>query len=434
MGQVLIKQGHHELAMLWVALIADSGYGKSPALNFARKPIDLLQIEAMEQYEMAMEQYEKNMEEYERQRKRKPDNTVLLNPLVLEKPTEPTMQRYSVSDATTEALLPVLADNPYGVCLIRDELAAFLGSMNAYKKAKTDRQIYIEFHGGHFVQSDRKTGMRHLAVKTPSLSIVGGIQSEVIRESVHSEPEFLTTGFGARFLMVYPPAKPIRWNHNVVDSAVLSSYDRLIETLVQHRKKYTHGNPGIVNMTPEAIALIFEFQNRHADEVVGIADGNIRYVKNKAGMHCARLALNLHVIHCAENSIDILSPITADTMQQAITLTEWFLNEAHRIYAMFAGKDEVMDREAKAILSKISELGGEAQNRDLRNIANYSKKGGGDRLEQKLHGMVEAGLLTVRYGMAKNNRQVKYYSIVPPPTAPTISENAEVAGDSGAVE
>ena len=114
--------------------------------------------------------------------------------------------------------------------------------------------------------------MRYLAAKTPSLSIIGGIQSDVIRRTIHAEPEFLTTGFGARFLMVYPPAEPIRWNHNVADSMAIESYEGLIERLLQYRETYKPAEPGIVPLTSEATKLIFSFQNRHADESLDIAE------------------------------------------------------------------------------------------------------------------------------------------------------------------
>lgn len=334
MFQLEIKRGYREHAMLWTALIADSGFGKSPALDYARKPIDRLQMDAWEQYKAEKEQYDIDLEEYHRQQRshKKEDHSVP------DKPVEPVMPCYSVSDCTTEALLPILSDNPYGVCLIRDELAAFFNGMDAYRNGSVDRQIFIELHGGRFVQAHRKTGTRYFAAKTPSLSIIGGIQSDVIRQTIRNEPEFLTTGFGARFLMVYPPAEPIRWNHNVADSTVLSSYEGLIETLLRYREHFTPDKPGIVSLTSEAKSLIFDFQNWHACGSLGITDGNVRYVENKAGMHCARLALVLHVVGCIESSIDPITPIAPETMRQAIALTEWFLNEAHRIYAMLADK------------------------------------------------------------------------------------------------
>jgi len=199
-----IKRGHIEYAALWVTIITDSGLGKSPALYYARKPIDLLQEEELDKllrYKADLAAYRKWLSEPA------PDDEEHIG---MTEPVEPIMQRYAVADCTTEGLLPLFAKYPYGLSLIREEAAALFNGLDAHRKGiKIDRQIYIEIHDGRPIQVDRKSGERHFSAKTPSLAIIGGIQSDVIRRMVNKDSEFLSTGFGARFLMVYPPAKPI---------------------------------------------------------------------------------------------------------------------------------------------------------------------------------------------------------------------------------
>ena len=429
MFRLKIKTGYQEHAMLWVALIADSGLGKSPALDAARKPVDRLQIESWEKFKTEKEQYDADFEEYLRQqRNRKKEDYIA--PV---KPKEPVMANYSVSDATTEALLPILADNPYGVCLVRDELAAFFNGMDAYRNGSVDRQVYIEIHGGRFVQAHRKTGTRYLAAKTPSLSIIGGIQSDVIRQTVRIEPEFLTTGFGARFLMVYPPAEPIRWNHNVADSSAIESYEGLIENLLRYRETYQSAEPGIVPLTPEATKLIFSFQNRHADESLDIADGNIRSVENKAGMHCARLALVLHVVGCIESGIDPVSPVPAETMGQAIALTEWFLNEAHRIYAMFRSDGEG-DGELTADQREVMKVLRKHEPATIRELKKASRKlQKMENIDEVMRQLValEKAQENIRGGDGVEGRVIVEFSTVPTVPVPEPPKNPDVYGGYG---
>jgi hypothetical protein len=209
--------------------------------------------------------------------------------------------------------------------------------------------------------------------------------------------------------MVYPPAKPILWNENVVDPTVLEPYALLIELLLNLRNRFTPDEPGIVRLTPEAHKLIIEFQNQRAIDSLGIANTNIRYVENKAGMHCARICLVLHVIKCVENDVDPVSPVTVETMEQAIALTEWFLNEAHRIYAMFAGKEEPRDDLALIITTIIRKCGGEARVADFRNRSRRIKKFvKTEALKAKLEEMVNAGFLTFRIG----ERNVLFYRMM----------------------
>ena len=197
---------------------------------------------------------------------------------------------------------------------------------------------------------------------------------------------------------------------------MLEPYALLIDMLLNLRDRFTPDEPGIVRLIPEAHKLIIEFQNQRAIDSLGIADKNIRCVENKAGMHCARLCLVLHVIKCVENDVDPLSPVTAETMEQAIILAEWFLNEAHRIYAMFAGKEEPRDDLALIITTIIRKCGGEARIADFRNRSRRIKKFvKTEALKAKLQEMLNAGLLDVRVG----ERNVLFYSISnTPPSTP----------------
>jgi hypothetical protein len=137
-------------------------------------------------------------------------------------------------------------------------------------------------------------------------------------------------------------------------------------------------------------------------------------------------------VECIESGVDPLSPVTPETMRQAIALTEWFLNEAHRIYAMLAGNGEPADSEKEIILSIIRELGGEVVVRDVqRHMAKYSKKGGAESLERKLRAMVGDGILTTHHKTAKNGLEVAFFTL---PIADgdiaidTLPENAEKNG------
>jgi|GEM_PF-3227980 len=396
-----IKKGYQEYAMLWVAVVADSGFGKSPALTFPRQPIDLLERDVRKKYKEDYAKYKAQSKGCSNQQASEQNEDNAEQEII----AEPTMQRFVVSNTTSAALVPILSDNPFGLCLIRDELAAFFGAIDGYNKAKFERQFYIEIHGGIPVMIDRKSGKRHIAADTPSLSIVGGIQSDILRQTIAREPDFLATGFGARFLMTYPPSIPIYWNHNEIADDVLSPYEELLDKLVACRESFTPDAPGIVRLTPGAGRLIFDFQNRQADKTLNILDGNVRYVFNKAGMHAARLALVLHVVECLEKGFDSRTKISPETMQHAITLTKWFLNEARLIYAMLAkestsGKKlEVCDE--LLLIAKIQQKGGKTTFRELRkkfsSTSKYRQPGGAEELDRKLREMEKAGLLVIQH-------------------------------------
>ena len=397
-----IKPGYRELAMLWCMLIAKSAGGKSPALKYATRHLRKLQVEAQRAYRKEYAAYKASQKQSAsaQPQSASPAQTV---------PTAPVRLRYVVSDATTEALIPLMADNPFGISLIRDELAGWLKGMDKYHSGgKGDLQIYIETHGGIPISVDRKTNERFLSADTPSLSIFGGVQTDVFRGIVRSDSELVTTGFLARFLMAFPPPEPIYWNLISVDPSVLSYYENLIDQIISYRNIVTPDNPGVVKLTPEAQKLIMDFQHQQADETLSTSNAYLINILDKAGMHCGRLALNLHVIENAARACVIPSyaHVSEGTMRKAITLTEWFLNESCRVYSMLNGSGMTEDKLSMKVKAFIKKRGGKAQYRDLRaGIADFHDMKEED-VKRRLQDMVDAGLLSIQEVMGK-----KYYAI-----------------------
>lgn len=415
--EIEIKKGHREYATLWCALVATSGGGKSPALNAASKPLRKLQVEAQKTYKKEYAAYKACS-----QNKSAANQSASVAPSVAS--TEPVRLRYITSSPTTEALLPILAENPYGITLLRDELSGFFKSMDCYRKGGSgDMQIYIEAHGGIPISVDRKTGERFLSVDTPSLAIIGGIQTEVLRGIVKNESELITTGFLARFLMAFPPPEPILWNDDTVDPAVRSSYEALINKILSYRGYMTPDHPGVVNLTADAWDLIKGFQHQQEFKSLSESNAAMRYVLHKAGMHCARLVLNLHIIKHASlaNITPCFEDVSAETMREAIALTEWFVNEARRVYAMFDGLDVPVDQETMKVKAKIKQLGGRATTRDFQSGIDLFHDMKAEEIKNRLWKMVDAGVLSIQKEKRGNGREVEYYSLSTLNTISTVS-------------
>jgi uncharacterized protein DUF3987 len=60
---------------------------------------------------------------------------------------KPVCRRYEVNDSTIQKLGELLAENPNGLLLVRDELSGFLRSLDDEEKAG-DRQKYLEMWDG----------------------------------------------------------------------------------------------------------------------------------------------------------------------------------------------------------------------------------------------------------------------------------------------
>jgi len=436
-----LKPGYQEHPAIWAGVVAPAGMGKTPPMQKATRPLFSMEQEMQKQYVADVAKYKKDLATYNQSLKS-------ASPPTTPPPTEPIRIRFVVGNPTVEKLLPLLAQNPFGLCLYRDELAGWLGSLDMYKKSEGDLQTYLEIHGGLAALVDRVSS-GSLFAATPSLSILGGIQTERFRAMVKKNPDFLATGLMARFLLILPPPQPVFWNYNTVAPWVLDAYDRLIRRIVECRQQYTPDNPGVVHLTAKSREMIFAFQNQAAAEIAFTENDGVRTLLAKAGMHCARLALTLHVAKALEldtfaNSYPDRQLLDEEMMEQAITLTKWFLNEGKRVYAMLGRESDDMDGEAMQILAYIRRLGENATARNLRSsIDRYKREGGTDRLKSKLRCMVEAGIVSVRTEKRGNQPVDIYYISTLPVSAPSTpsaggededAEGAEVAEGGEYVE
>src|SRR5262249_40493453 len=108
-----VKPGWRERPCLYAAIVAPPGKGKSPPLDAVARPVHARPAGLMEVWQDVMKLWEGLSSEV--------------------KPPRPILGRVVVNDTTTEALAPILKENPRGVVVIRDEFSALVHSMNQYK-------------------------------------------------------------------------------------------------------------------------------------------------------------------------------------------------------------------------------------------------------------------------------------------------------------
>ena len=94
----------------------------------------------------------------------------------------------------------MLADNPRGVLVFRDELTAWSRSMDQYKGKGSDRQFWLSCWGGSDVIVDRKVNSESLLIQNPFVCVLGSFTPEMISELLESEGR--RDGTLERFLIV----------------------------------------------------------------------------------------------------------------------------------------------------------------------------------------------------------------------------------------
>jgi len=352
-----IKRGWDEPAIVWTAIVGESGTAKSPAMEAALRPIRERQHAAMErhadevaEFEAAAATYNRDAGHWNREKGDRPPPA---------KPEAPKPDRCWTDDATTEALAVLLQQNPRGLLMVRDELAGWF-NFDRYAGGKGgDAAKWLEMYGGRPMMVDRKGGGT-LHVPRASVSITGGIQPATLRRALGREHR--DNGLAARLLLAFPPFRPALWTEAEVDprtdAAVSMAFDRLFLLLLGG-----DGKPVSLGMDEAAKAEWVRFHDEHAAEQ-GRLSGDDAAAWAKLKGYAARLALVLHLARWAGGDA-AADPGRLDvaSVRAGVELTLWFGHEARRVYGMLAESDE--DGAARRLTEWIERQGRIASVRDV---------------------------------------------------------------------
>lgn len=186
-----------ESARLWVAVVAESGGKKTPAMEAAIRPLKDIEGRWAREDAINAAKYENAREDHKaaRQGRNKTIGEVgheiadtVPRAMLPEKPERPKRRRRTFgADTTTEALASLLADNEGGMLGVYDELMGMFAGFDAYRSSGRgkDRAAYLELWNGGPRSIDRKTDDKSVYVPNWSASIVGGIQPAKLRDIAH---------------------------------------------------------------------------------------------------------------------------------------------------------------------------------------------------------------------------------------------------------
>lgn len=384
------KSGWCEPSVVWCAIVGESGTLKSPALDLALAPLRRRQTKALREYREAVRQYERNVLTYDADcaEWKKSDRRKGEPPP--EPPEEPKLERFIVSDTTVEALIERLQDNPNGLLLERDELAGWIGSFNQYKGGRGgDVPQFLSMHRAGPVLSDRKTGTKILYAERSAVSVCGGIQPEILRMALTRE--HFEDGLGARLLLTMPPIKAKRWTDATVDDPTEEALEMIFARLIALEPAAdSEGNdlPYDLPLSAPAKKVWVAWFNTHADQQAELT-GDLAAAWSKLEGYAPRLALIVHLVRVAADDPTLASPnqIDEESMRTGCTLSDWFGQEARRVYGVLGESDE--DREERRLVEWIERKGGVVTTRDVQQ--GHRQYRTADEAEAALDALAKAG-------------------------------------------
>lgn len=178
---------------LWGLIVGRPGVMKSPALAQVLAPLQRLEATERELWQAAHEAWELDCKVAELASKASEKEAMKVasqNPAKArallqpgDSPTEPTMRRYLVNDATVEKLADLLVTNPWGLTVYRDEIHGLLCSMDRQGQEGA-RGFYLTGYDGNQGHAVDRIGRGESYVPRVCLAMLGGIQPGKVQSYV----------------------------------------------------------------------------------------------------------------------------------------------------------------------------------------------------------------------------------------------------------
>lgn len=350
---IKLKEGWEESATIYGAVVADPGDKKTPAAKVVFEPAHKQQAELKTKHAEKKERYDAELREHEKDKRdcRKND---LADPVP---PTAPILERTLVDDTTVEALAGVLEDNRRGVAVVRDELTAWVRSMDQYKAGGkgTDRQFWLSGWSNNYIAVDRKHRDEPLILQRPFVGVFGAIQPAVLPEL----GEHRDDGLLDRFLFAYPEPMTSRWTDDEISIEAREGVRRLyndLRNLYMPMDDYGDPAPARVVFSPDAKAVFVDVVNQHREEME--APGFPTRLKgpwSKLEAYLARLCLILAMARIVDDSG--AERVEAADVLSTVALFDYFKNQARRVYVGLYGENPD-DRLAEDVTKFLKDAGG----------------------------------------------------------------------------
>jgi hypothetical protein len=311
-----------------------------------------------------------------------------------------------------EAAAEIAAGNEKGLLLYRDELAGWWRSFNRYG-GDGERQFWLQAYGARAYTVDRKKAGKPITVRRLAISVVGGVQPEVLSTLLDGEAD----GFAARLLYAYPdPTAGFRLASTPVDFAGARTALSRLHGLKLVDDGLLERRPFVCNITADA-ARIFERWWSGQKAAAGLEAGLWGGWLGKQGGQALRIALVLEHLWWCSNSANSANSfpreITIKAIEDAILLIDgWAASMAKRAFGASAISATEADTVALARWLKRTNTNS-FNTRQLQR----SREGPGGRLAKSEHmsaacrGLVDAGLVRhvgARAGETRGRSKLDY--------------------------
>lgn len=339
------KDDWTEHANVWGMIVGAPSTLKSPAMREGMGLLKNLQTAASQRYQEETQDYnhqlelsklKKTVKKHEIRKKLEQNHETEIDFSDVPLPSKPIERVYWTSDITAEKLGEILAENPNGLLVERDELSSLLTNLEDEKHA-TARSLYLSGWSGNDGYRFDRISRGTTTMEKFALSIIGGIQpgplAKYVRKAFAGER---ADGLLQRFqLAVWPDAKGFEYVDKEPDSGaknkVIALFSR-IDQIILDLKNSLPQDSSYIHLSTEAQMVFIEWYSdfmlkRQEIENNGKECPAICAHFGKYPGLIGKLAL---IIHIADDPT--ATKISEKTLRKALGWIDYLTPHAMRLY------------------------------------------------------------------------------------------------------
>lgn len=293
---VKINNGKYiDKAILWCVIVGDSGTRKSHVM---KKPFEFLSQRDNAEWEAYKMRSKLSDPESDIE---KPKTTISKN-------------------ATMESIFRIHQDNEKGIILFKDEIVGMLKDFNKYNKGGGDKQELMELFNGNTLRVDRAT-KETIYLPETCINVIGGVQPDAIKSLLNEDN--LSDGFYFRLLFSrVNEYKPLSYLCGALDQSIQDQSNRIFEELYN----FPDTELKVGRDIEQLYATWF-----NTSQIKYFNDPFGKKLQSKLETYVWRFCIILDVLDQV-SSDKRRTEITPETMENAITLAEYFRTESTSIY------------------------------------------------------------------------------------------------------
>ncbi|MGE4574509.1 DUF3987 domain-containing protein [Parachlamydia sp.] len=413
-----------EFPNLWGMLIGKPSSMKSVAMQSVIKPLVVLADQARIEYKQALKRFQIELEAWEIRKKTdldgyrdsykgsKTKGSAVVEYKPADPPEKPKQKRYKSDDPTVEKLGIILAENPQGILLYRDELAGWLSSFQK-KGRENDRPFFLEGWSGKQGFEVDRIGREVPHIEAVCISILGGIQPGPVAQYIYSAIKggLGDDGFIQRFqIMIWPDTKS-EWE--LIENTDLNVWESYIHQIFNtlDQLQFNDGQPVILSFSREAQVLFDQWQKEletrlRKGDLPPYMEAHLAKYKKLLPALCLIFA---HIQAALDNEYP--QDITKECLQKSLLWLKYFESHACRVYG---SSSNAIPKAATDLIRRIqrNEVQVPFTARDIYHGRHWSGLSNVNEVEEVLEYLIEKSCLQSST-VQTNGRSTKKYWVHP---------------------